>query len=319
MNVDYLRVSVTNRCNLRCVYCHPLSDYNFIECEEILTFEEIHRIVRLFAECGIKKVRLTGGEPLVRKNIVQFVRELAAIDGIEELSATTNGVFLESLAAELKDAGLQRVNISVDSIERESYERITGFDLLPRIAKGIYKAIEVGLTPVKINSVIIIGFNDSVEQITALAGLSVHLPVTVRFIEYCPTCKYTKAAGDYLPNKEVHAIIERKYGPLPRVVMGCSNGPALYFKIRDSAGTIGFISGRSSIFCPSCNRLRLTSDGKLMPCLYSAHTYDLKKLIRNQASDRQIRDLLNRIISEKGSYTRLNSYKEDFSMCKVGG
>jgi cyclic pyranopterin phosphate synthase len=319
MSVDYLRVSVTNRCNLRCVYCHPLSDYGLVECEEILTFDEIHRIIRLFAECGIKKVRLTGGEPLVRKNIVQFVRRLAAIDGIEELSATTNGVFLESLAAELKDAGLQRVNVSVDSIERESYERITGFDLLPRIAKGIYKAIEVGLTPVKINSVIIKGLNDSVEQITALAQLSVHLPVTVRFIEYCPTCKYTKPAGDYLPNEEVHAIIEREYGALSRVIMGCGNGPALYFKIRDSAGTIGFISGRSSIFCRSCNRLRLTSDGILMPCLYSSHTYDLKKLIRNQASDRQIRDLLNRIISEKGSYTRLNSYKKDFSMCGVGG
>ncbi len=319
MSVDYLRVSVTNRCNLRCVYCHPLSDYGFIECEEILTFDEIHRIIRLFAECGIKKVRLTGGEPLVRKNIVQFVRKLAAINGIEELSATTNGVFLESLAAELKEAGLQRVNVSVDSIERESYERITGFDLLPRIAKGIYKAIEVGLTPVKINSVIIKGLNDSVEQITALAQLSVHLPVTVRFIEYCPTCKCTKPAGDYLPNEEVHSIIEREYGALSRVIMGCGNGPALYFKIRDSAGTIGFISGRSSIFCRSCNRLRLTSDGILMPCLYSSHTYDLKKLIRNQADDWEIRDLLNRIISEKGSYTRLNSHKKDFSMCGVGG
>jgi len=319
MSVDYLRVSVTNRCNLRCVYCHPLSDYGLVECEEILTFDEILRIIRLFAECGIKKVRLTGGEPLVRKNIVHLVRKLSAIVGIKELSITTNGVFLEPLAAELKTAGLQRANISVDSIERGCYERITGFDLLPRIAKGIYKAIEVGLTPVKINSVIIKGLNDSEEQIVALAGMSVHLPVTVRFIEYCPTCKYTKAAGDYLPNREVRAVIERKYGPLSSVVMANSNGPALYFKVRDSAGAIGFISGRSSTFCFSCNRLRLTSDGKLMPCLYSAHTYDLKRLIRNRASDRQMQDLLNRIISEKGSYTKLNSFKEGFSMCKVGG
>ena len=319
MSVDYLRVSVTNRCNLRCVYCHPLSDYGLVECEEILTFDEILRIIRLFAECGIKKVRLTGGEPLVRKNIVHLVRKLSAIVGIKELSITTNGVFLEPLAAELKTAGLQRANISVDSIERGCYERITGFDLLPRIAKGIYKAIEVGLTPVKINSVIIKGLNDSEEQIVALAGMSVHLPVTVRFIEYCPTCKYTKAAGDYLPNREVLAVIERKYGPLSSVVMANSNGPALYFKVRDSAGAIGFISGRSSTFCFSCNRLRLTSDGKLMPCLYSAHTYDLKRLIRNRASDRQMQDLLNRIISEKGSYTKLNSFKEGFSMCKVGG
>ena len=319
MSVDYLRVSITNRCNLRCVYCHPLSNCGFKEHRDILSFDEIHRIVRIFTRCGIRKVRLTGGEPLLRKNIVQLVRELSVIDGIKELSITTNGVFLEPLAEELKAAGLQRVNISVDSIERGSYKRITGFDLLPGVTKGIYKAIEAGLTPVRINSVIIKGLNDSEEQILALAGMSIHLPVAVRFIEYCPTSKYTKPASDYLPNKEVRAIIEDKYGPLSSVVMAHSNGPALYFKVRHSAGAIGFISSRSSTFCFSCSRLRLTSDGKLMPCLYSAHTYDLKRLILNGASDRQIRELLNRIISEKSNYTKLNSFKEEFSMCKVGG
>jgi len=319
MSVDYLRVSVTNRCNLRCVYCHHLGDCGLIECREILRFEEIRRIVRLFADCGIKKVRLTGGEPLLRRNIVQLVRELAAVVGIEELSVTTNGVFLEPLAAELKAAGLQRVNISVDSIERESYKRITGFDLLPRVVRGMYRAIEVGLRPVKVNSVIIKGVNDSEKQIAALAGMSVHLPVTVRFIEYCPTNKYTKPASDYLPNRAVRAVIERKYGPLSGVVMGHGNGPALYFKVRDSAGAIGFINGRSSIFCRSCNRLRLTSDGKLMPCLYSAHTHDLKRLILNGTSDQQMRDFLSRIITEKGNHTKLNSFREEFSMCKIGG
>jgi len=153
----------------------------------------------------------------------------------------------------------------------------------------------------------------------ALAAMSVHLPVTVRFIEYCPTGKYTDAANDYLPNRDVRFIIERKYGPLSSVVIEHSPGPALNFMFRDSAGAVGFISGRSSIFCRSCNRLRLTSDGKIKPCLYSAHTYDLKTLIRNQASDQQMRDLLKRIISEKGNYTKLNSLKEGFSMCNVGG
>ncbi len=286
---------------------------------EILRIEEIRRIVRLFAECGIKKVRLTGGEPLLRSNIVQLVHELAAIAGIEELSITTNGVFLEQLAAKLKGAGLQRVNISVDSIERETYKRITGFDLLPEVIKGIYRAIEVGLRPVKINSVIIKGANDSKTQIAALAGMSVHLPVAVRFIEYCPTNRCTRPASDYLPNRAVRAIIERKYGALCDVVMGHGNGPALYFKIRDSAGAIGFISGRSAIFCSSCSRLRLTSDGQLMPCLYSARAHDLKRLIRNGASDRQMQDFLDRIITEKVNYTKLNSFKEDFSMCKIGG
>ena len=319
MSVDYLRISVTDRCNLRCIYCNPLGDCGCIEPGEILRFGEIERITRLFAECGINKFRLTGGEPLVRKDIVRLVDKLATIPNIDDLALTTNGVLLEPLAAQLKAAGLQRVNISVDSAKRESYKQITGFDLLPKVTKGIHKAIEAGLEPVKINSVIIKGLNDSEEQILALAAMSVDLPVTVRFIEYCPTGKYTNPASDYLPNRDVRAIIERKYGPLSSVVMEHSPGPALNFKFRDSAGAVGFISGRSSMFCRSCNRLRLTSDGKIKPCLYSAHTYDLKTLIRNQASDQQIRDLLKRIISEKGNYTKLNSLKEGFSMCKVGG
>lgn len=329
MSVDYLRISVTDRCNLRCIYCNPLGDCGCIEPREILRFEEIERITRLFAECGMSKVRLTGGEPLVRKDIVRLVDKLATIPNIDDLALTTNGVLLEPLAAQLKAAGLQRVNISVDSVERENYKKITSFDLLPKVTKGIYKAIEVGLKPVKINSVIIKGLNDSEEQILGLAAMSVHLPVTVRFIEYCPTGKYTNPASDYLPNRDVRFIIERKYGPLSSVVKEHSPGPALNFKFRDSAcrdvsatrwaGAVGFISGRSSIFCRSCNRLRLTSDGKLMPCLYSAHTYDLKTLIRNRASDRKIRDLLKRIISEKVNYTKLSSLKEEFSMRKVGG
>jgi cyclic pyranopterin phosphate synthase len=244
---------------------------------------------------------------------------LSAIVAIKELSITTNGVFLEPLAVELKAAGLQRVNISVDSIERGCYKRITGFDLLPGVAKGIYKAIEVGLTPVKVNSVIIKGLNDSEEQIVALAGMSVHLPVTVRFIEYCPTSKYTKPASDYLPNREVRAIIERKYGPLSSVVMANSNGPAVYFRIKDSPGCLGFISGRSQLFCGSCNRLRLTSDGKVRPCLYSDHHYNVKELVRGGAGDKVVKDLLKKILNEKGNYTKLNSLAKEFSMQNIGG
>jgi cyclic pyranopterin phosphate synthase len=284
-----------------------------------LGFGEILHIVRLFAECGVEKVRLTGGEPLIRRDIVRLIRELAAIGSIEDLSVTTNGVFLEQLAAELKTAGLRRVNISVDSIERETYQRMTGFDLLPGVLKGIYRAIEVGLTPVKLNSVIIKGLNDSEEQITALAGMSADLPLSVRFIEYFPTNKSTRPATDYVPNAAVRAVIERKYGPLSKTVISFGNGPAEYFKAPNSNGTIGFISGRSTNFCRSCSRLRLTSDGKLMPCLYSARAYDLKTLIRNGQSDRQIRDFLSRIITEKANYTKSNSPKEDFSMSKIGG
>ena len=319
MSVDYLRISVSDECNLRCIYCNPLGDCGFIERKEILRFEEIERIALLFSACGVSKIRLTGGEPLVRKDIVRLVERLAAIPAIDSLSLTTNGVLLEGLAADLKAAGLQRVNISVDTMDRDSYKLITGFDLLDKVTKGIYKAIETGFTPVKINSVIIKDFNDNVEQILALAEMSIQLPLTVRFIEYCPTGRYASSVSDYLPNKDVRAIIERKYGPLCDFVEEHNYGPALTFKIEDSVGAIGFISGRSSSFCSSCSRLRLTSDGKIIPCLYSSHTYDLKKLIRNGASDRRICDFLQRIVTEKSNYTKMNSLKDCFSMCEVGG
>ena len=317
MHIDYLRVSVTDRCNLRCIYCNPLGDCGLIERDEILTFEEIHRIVGLFAECGISKVRLTGGEPLVRSNIIRLVHKLAAITGVEELSLTTNGVLLEPAAAELKAAGLSRVNVSVDSLRREGYRLITGFDLLEKVTKGIYKAMEIGLTPVRINTVVLKGINE--QDVAALAQLSVETPIAVRFIEYCPTNNSTKPGRFFVPNSRVRRSIESRFGPLSAAMMANANGPAKYFKIKDSAGCVGFISGKSTSFCQSCNRLRLTSNGKIRPCLYSAHHYDIKKLIRNGADDERILALLERIIAEKHRYTKLNSPTEEFSMCSVGG
>lgn len=317
MSVKCLRISITDRCNLQCVYCRPLHDCNFIEPQEILSFEEIHRIVRLFADCGIDRVRLTGGEPLVRKNITSLVAKLAAIKGIRELTLTTNGVLLQQKAEELKAAGLDRVNVSVDSLEADNYRQITGYNFLPRVVEGIQKAIDVGLQPVKINSVILRGINHS--QIVALAGMSIDLPVTVRFIEYCPTSKDTQSAEDYMPYSEIRRVIERCLGPLSDAVIDSGNGPALYFKIRNSAGAIGFIAGRSTIFCESCNRIRMTCDGKIKPCLYSAQDYDIRQLIRDGASDEHIRCLLQTIIAQKHSFTKLNSSATDFSMRKVGG
>jgi cyclic pyranopterin phosphate synthase len=282
-----------------------------------LTFEEIHRIVGLFAECGISKVRLTGGEPLVRKNIVQLVRELAAIAGIEDLALTTNGVLLETMAEELKAAGLNRVNVSVDSVERGNYKRITEFDLLEKVTKGIYKAIEVGLMPVKINTVVLKGINE--QDVAALARLSVEMPIAVRFIEYCPTSKSAKPGRFFIPNSQVRRSIESRFGPLAAAVMANANGPAVYFKIKGAAGTVGFISGRTTVFCHLCNRLRLTSDGKIRPCLYSAYHYDVKELIRGDADDEQILALMKKIIAEKHRYTKLNSPAEEFSMQNIGG
>jgi cyclic pyranopterin phosphate synthase len=268
MRVDYLRVSVIDRCNLQCVYCHPLCGYVLLKRKEILTLEEIEHIVRLFAKCGIRKIRLTGGEPLIRKNITYLITKLA-------------------------------------------------FDFLPRVTKGIYKALEVGLTPVKINSVIIKDLN--VSQILPLAQMSIRTPVTVRFIEYCPTSKYTRPASDYVSTNKVYETIKQEFGTLVPVCSTDNNGPASYFRIQNSAGKIGFISGRSSSFCQSCNRLRLTSDGRIKPCLYSPQSYDIKKIIRANACDEDILKLLKRIIYEKDKHTRLSSPAKEFHMQKIGG
>jgi len=317
MHIDYLRVSVTDRCNLRCIYCHCLDDCEFINRWEILRFEEICRILRLFAECGISKVRLTGGEPLVRRDVVELIRKLAGIRGIEDLALTTNGVLLEQMAEQLKAAGLMRVNVSLDSVQRDSYKRITGFDVLGNVMAGIRKAIEVDLAPVRINTIILKGINES--DIVALAKLSVEIPVAVRFIEYCPTHKGAVPEEFFIPNSQVRRSIEGRFGALVPTVTADGNGPAVYFKMKGAAGTVGFISGRTKVFCQLCNRLRLTSDGKIRPCLYAAHGYDLKGLIRSGADDEQILALLKKIIVEKHMYTRLNSFAEDFSMRNVGG
>jgi cyclic pyranopterin phosphate synthase len=275
------------------------------------------RIVGLFAKCGIRKVRLTGGEPLVRENIVELAGELAGIAGVEELTLTTNGVLLEPMAGDLKAAGLKRVNVSMACAERQLYRQITGFDLLPRVIDGIHKAIRVGLTPVKINCVVMKDVN--VSQIPALAEMSIQLPVLVRFIEYYPTRRDTGQPDYYVPNNEVRDVIEAKVGTLSVMEVTESNGPAVYFKAKGSAGGIGFINGRSLVFCGQCNRLRLSCDGKVRPCLYSAHYYDMGRLVRSGAGDEDILELIGRIMREKKRYTMSSCTAEDFSMQNLGG
>jgi cyclic pyranopterin phosphate synthase len=221
------------------------------------------------------------------------------------------------MAGELKKAGLDRINISIDSLEASSYKRITGYDFLSKVISGIKKAIEVGLQPVKINAVILKGINHS--QVASLAGMSVKLPVTVRFIEYCPTNNDTQSADDYMSYHEIRMIIEDTHGPLSNATIECNNGPALYYKIKNSRGAIGFIAGRSTIFCKSCNRLRLTCDGKIKPCLYSPREYNIRQLIKGGISDEKLQGVLKKIIVQKHAFTRLNSPAERFSMRKVGG
>jgi len=317
--VDYLRISVTDKCNLRCSYCNPPGSPGRRKDSDLLRVDEIRHMVELLIKCGINKVRLTGGEPLLRDDILQLVHELFNTDGIVDLSVTTNGVLLDSLAKELKSAGLHRINISIDSTDRENYQNITGFDMLPQVIKGINKALNVGLNPVKLNSVIIKGVNSSEEEITSLARISVNLPVIVRFIEYCPTGEFSKQTKEFVPNNEIRKIIENEFGQLDSVSITTGYGPAVYFKIRNSSGAVGFISGMTSVICNECNRLRLTCDGKLKPCLYSSKQYDLKELIRSDTDNSEIIRFINKIIYEKRNYTRVNNSSEEFSMQSIGG
>jgi GTP 3',8-cyclase len=236
MRVNCLRISVTDRCNQRCVYCRPQADCDFIERTEILRYEEIQRLVRLFAECGIDRVRLTGGEPLVRRDVVSLIAGLAGTHGIRDIALTTNGVLLEAMAADLKAAGLNRVNVSLDALHDETYDRITGLPAgandcspLPQVLRGIRRALAVGLQPVKINAVILRHINAS--EILALAALSLELPVIVRFIEYCPTNRRTEPADDYVPYAEIRRVVEQEFGPLVDTVLVPGNGPASYFRI----------------------------------------------------------------------------------------
>jgi len=316
-NIDYLRVSVTDRCNLRCIYCNPLGHARLADGRETLHSDEIVRVVGLCTQCGIRRVRLTGGEPLLREDIIDLVRRLARIPGVDDLSMTTNGVLLGPMAAELKEAGLRRVNISLDAMDRECYGRIAGADMLSRVIEGLHEAIEIGLAPVRVNCVVIRDVNLS--QIEALAGMSLRLPVAVRFIEYVPTTRLTGPASCYVPNSEVRDIVESRFGPLSDFVMPDSGGPAAYSRIENALGAVGFISGRSSVFCRHCTRLRLSSDGQIKPCLYSGRHYDVGRLLRAGADDGAILGLLRRALREKSQYTKLDAAGGDFLMQQIGG
>jgi len=213
--------------------------------------------------------------------------------------------------------GLGRVNVNLPSMERQNYRKVTGFDCFDKVIRGIHRAIEVGLAPVKLNAVILRGLSD--DQVTALAAMSVQLPVAVRFVEYFATIEGTMPASAYVPNSAVRTMIEKRFGRLTQTVVGYGGGPASYLKIGDSAGSVGFIDSRSSMFCRTCNRLRLTSDGKVKPCLYAAPACDIKQLIRNGASDKEIGGILRRVLVEKHLFTKLSCFGEEFCMRKVGG
>lgn len=280
--IDYLRISVTDRCNLRCIYCMPFNGLRLLEREEILSYEEISKIVRIAAGLGVRRVRITGGEPLARKNVIYLIASLKKNAGIEDLSLTTNGVLLSRYAKELSEAGLDRVNISLDSFRPDRYREITRGGDINLVLRGIEAAEMVGLLPIKINMIPIRGFNDN--EIEEFARITLTAPYQVRFIEFMPFgVKDIWEAERYIPADEIKSIVER-IGSLTPVNVRKS-GPARYFRLAGAIGVIGFISPISNHFCEECNRLRLTADGKLRPCLFSETEIDLKPALRSSASD----------------------------------
>ncbi len=315
--INYLRISVTDRCNLRCLYCMPSGGFPLMPRHEILRYEEVEAIARLAVEMGISKVRLTGGEPLVRRELPSLVDMLSRIEGIDDLSLTTNGVLLKRYAISLREAGLKRVNVSLDSLNRERYQQITGYDGLNDVLEGMEAAREAGLEPVKVNMVVMRGIND--DEVLAFARLSMEAGWHVRFVELMPFSTYG-ATLKFVPASEIQKRI-LSLGPLEPYPLSQGNGPARYFRFPEAKGTVGFITPISEHFCFCCNRLRLTADGKLRPCLLGDEEVDLKKPLREGASQKELRRLIRQAVALKPQRHRLTEgiIPQGRSMCQVGG
>ncbi|TCK06248.1 GTP 3',8-cyclase MoaA [Phorcysia thermohydrogeniphila] len=294
MKINYLRVSVTDRCNFRCRYCVPEGTKEFIPHSEILRYEEIAEIVGIFYEFGVNSVRLTGGEPLVRRGLENLILQIKE-RGIGEVSLTTNGFLLSEKAKLLKSCGLDRVNISIDTLDPEKFAYITGTKnkgALSKVIEGLETSLEAGLTPVKVNTVLIRGFNDS--EVEDFIRFSENYEVEVRFIELMPVGGEFFTKENFIPASEIKRFIEERFGKLIPVKTR-KKGPAKSFRIEGTQAVVGFISSVSEHFCNSCNRLRLTSDGKLRLCLMKDREIDLKSILRSPVYSRE---LLKKVILE---------------------
>lgn len=303
-NIDYLRVSVTTRCNLRCKYCMPEGGIEDIGHTNVLTLEEIARVVRIAALGGVRKIRLTGGEPLVRKNITTLIKEIAKISAIEDIAMTTNGVLFADMAEELQEAGLKRVNFSLDSLDSARFKYITSYGKIGDVFRSISKAMELGVSPIKINTVIMKGIND--HEIINFVELAKTMPLHVRFIEFMPIGDLPFYKGDKVVNvNDIRKIIEERY-ELTKEATVQGGGPAISYQIRNGLGTVGFISAMSNHFCNTCNRIRMTADGKLRGCLFSKNEINLKMALKNQVSDDKIIELFSKAVKEKPEHHHMN-------------
>ncbi|MDH4164259.1 MAG: GTP 3',8-cyclase MoaA [Nitrospirota bacterium] len=293
--IDYLRISVTDRCNLKCVYCMPAAGVNCMEKHEVLSTTEIVRFVQIAYRYGLRKVRITGGEPLVRGDILSLIRALKQDVGIRDLSITTNGLLLEGMAEQLKHAGLDRVNVSLDTMDPERYRNITRGGALDTVWRGIEAAVEAGLAPLKINMVPLRGIND--DEVRDFARLTYERDFHIRFIEFMPTGGNAWRRTDCVTSGEVRAQVASLGRLTPLLFRG--GGPSRNYRLSGARGVIGFISPVSDHFCGSCNRLRLSADGKLRPCLFSDQIIDVRPHLRRRSADRDLADLIEQAVRSK--------------------
>lgn len=318
--VTKLRVSVTDRCNMRCLYCMPEEGVEWTPRDEILTFDEITRVVRVVAELGVRKIRVTGGEPLLRKGVEELVQTLSEIPGIQAISMTTNGYFLREKAKPLAEARLSGINISLDSLDAEKFKKMTRRSYFDRVMEGMLAAESANLYPIKVNVVVMRGYND--DEIEDLARLSRRKPYKIRFIEFMPLDGKGNAWKKNLVVSKTE-ILERVKRVAEIVEIRSDKAEtSRTYKFKDGGGEIGVIASVSEPFCANCNRIRLTADGKLMTCLFALDEHDIKKLLRGRGSDEEIKDFLTRAVSTKWAGHNINQpnfIKPKRSMSSIGG
>ena len=319
--IKSVRVSVTDKCNFRCTYCMPAEGLQWLGRQEILSFEEISRLVGVLARLGVDEVRLTGGGPLVRRDLPVLVGMLAQTKGVRDLSLTTNGVLLDRLAGPLVEAGLQRLNVSLDSLNHVRFAEITRRDALDAVLRGLDEAERYPeLRPIKINCVAVKGFTET--EVPALADLARRKPYVVRFIEFMPLdADEAWREDDVLTGAEIRRIIENEHGPLVELPAKASS-TARRFRFADGAGELGFVNPVSEPFCSSCDRIRITADGQLRTCLFSRREWDLKTPLREGAGDQELVELLRFAVRHKELKHRINDpgfVRASRSMSQIGG
>jgi cyclic pyranopterin phosphate synthase len=319
--IKSVRISVTDKCNFRCTYCMPAEGLEWLSRNEILSFEEIARLVRVLARLGVDEVRLTGGEPLIRRDLPALVGMLSTTAGVRDLSLTTNGVLLDRLAGPLVEAGLQRLNVSLDSLNHVRFAEITRRDALDAVLRGLEEAERYPeLRPIKVNCVAVKGFTET--EVPALAELARRKPYVIRFIEFMPLdADEAWREDDVLTGAEIKAIIEAEHGPLVELPAKASS-TARRYRFADGAGELGFVNPVSEPFCSSCDRIRLTADGQLRTCLFSRNEWDLKTPLRDGASDDELTRLLRFAVRHKELKHRINDpgfVRASRSMSQIGG